>query len=984
MFSKILFFILCVFLSLDSRAQSIHDFSIKNYSIEDGLPSNECHDILQDSSGYIWIATDRGLVKYDGYEFKTYGQAEGLNNISCLDICLDRQNNVWIHTWNEGLYKYDSKKDTIYYHELNEKIPEITKNYIGDLLINSDNELIFSVHSFGFVKYMINSDEVEFIKINNEHETYFTYGNEEEILISVDRSDKNFKILPCEEIIYTESKHQSWACQYYLKLGKERIQGMIDEHKSYTTSTNPIAHKFSDGKIFINIYGCSYYFKDNKLEKINSKQLYFLDLIELENGGILSGFRNNGGLKISSSYEKFQNREFKTIISQQSISRILKSKSNDIWCASLENGIYKLSQNKIKALKNETAKIKGLVNFNDCLIYFNDKNSILKRNGSSQYEIIEPKSNNEIYNLTYSTFHNDVIVSGQKSYLLNQDSFPQFILVLNYDGLPFTLRSKNCFPFSKNSVYFIHSRNFIFYENLFEPPLIDSGRDSIVIGSINYMHSLEDDSFLIARNNGICLYEDGTVSEIKNLPPILSGRVVSIHEAHNKYIFGVLGAGLVIWDLKTKPIIIGKSQGLVSNIIEKVVPFGDQQFYICTKNGLSLIHIDPNFEYDIKNYSTFHGLPSNEVNDVALIKDTVFIGTGKGLAFMNMNELDTKIKTTKPQINSFKAAGKPIIKDLFTLHYHQNDVELNYTSLDYKMEGQIPYRYRINESNWTETTNRRANFNALLPGEYSFEVQSRNLNEQWGESAFANFEIKEAWWNSNLFRTALAIFTLLLFYLFYKWRINSLKEKQKVEKELNDLERAALQAQMNPHFIFNCLNSIQNYIYRNDKEQAMEYLAKFSRLIRQTLNASREIKVSLKDEISMLSNYLDLEQMRLKDKFTYDISIDDKIDPQQVLIPALLIQPFIENSIKHGIANLESDGTISVNFEKLSSNKVGVVIRDNGKLASVKQSGIDHKSHGSKITSKRLAFINKSKNKDFKVEPVFTDRGAMVKLEIAY
>jgi sensor histidine kinase YesM len=225
---------------------------------------------------------------------------------------------------------------------------------------------------------------------------------------------------------------------------------------------------------------------------------------------------------------------------------------------------------------------------------------------------------------------------------------------------------------------------------------------------------------------------------------------------------------------------------------------------------------------------------------------------------------------------------------------------------------------------------------------------------------------------------SLVIISLIFLFLFKRSRKNSL-----VKAKLGELERSALQAQMNPHFIFNSLNSIQSYIANNENERANRFLAKFSKLIRAMLNNSRANKITLQEEIDSLRLYLELEKMRFKEKFDFDIVIDDEIFPNDVMLPPLLIQPYLENAIIHGLAQKRSQGKINL-FYIMDGNHLHVTVTDNGigieaaKKRSQNETSL-HKSVGMSITQKRLELLDGSqRNKMVTVKEVKDRLGEVI------
>lgn len=221
--------------------------------------------------------------------------------------------------------------------------------------------------------------------------------------------------------------------------------------------------------------------------------------------------------------------------------------------------------------------------------------------------------------------------------------------------------------------------------------------------------------------------------------------------------------------------------------------------------------------------------------------------------------------------------------------------------------------------------------------------------------------------------------------LFLVRYFDGLNKSIKLENQIIYLERSALQAQMNPHFIFNSLNSIQNYIAKNDQLKAMDYLSGFAKLVRRILNASSEKIISIDEEISMLEGYLKLEKLRFKDKFDYKLSIPENLDIHNIGIPPLLIQPFVENAVIHGMKNLTEQGYILVKFIH-QPPFLKVIIEDNG-VGIDRNNKSGHKSKGMSITQKRLAHLNKSKEElsiriDNKKDLGINESGTIVTLMI--
>jgi len=212
-------------------------------------------------------------------------------------------------------------------------------------------------------------------------------------------------------------------------------------------------------------------------------------------------------------------------------------------------------------------------------------------------------------------------------------------------------------------------------------------------------------------------------------------------------------------------------------------------------------------------------------------------------------------------------------------------------------------------------------------------------------------------------------------------KLENRHKQAELQQHVTELEMQALRAQMNPHFIFNCLSSINRFILKNETEAASNYLTKFSRLIRMVLNNSKRPFISLEDELEMLSLYLDMEKLRFKDSFDYSITFTNSIDDGNVFVPPLLLQPFVENAIWHGLMHKEGHGHLEIELS-IDKKILTCAITDNGvgrnKATELKSKSAEkQKSMGLQITTERLALLNKDHDEPtfFNIEDITDNKG---------
>jgi two-component sensor histidine kinase len=277
--------------------------------------------------------------------------------------------------------------------------------------------------------------------------------------------------------------------------------------------------------------------------------------------------------------------------------------------------------------------------------------------------------------------------------------------------------------------------------------------------------------------------------------------------------------------------------------------------------------------------------------------------------------------------------------EFFSLPYDKNDLQIEFSVLMFRGAEQMKIAYKINDAHWInlENNTRQINLSSLSPGKYDLTIRAYlQSGNQLHFTKNISFEVKKPFW---LTYWAVALYILLFFsaaFAFFKYRIKRLEEKSKADAQKIYLEQqlqksllTSIKAQMNPHFIFNALNTIQSYIYLNEKQQASTYLVKFSELTRMILEMSNYETISLADEIKTLKLYLELEAMRFEDTLIFEINVAENIKTEMCKIPSMLIQPYVENAVKHGLLHKKDDRRVSVDFF-IEDNLLNVVIDDNG------------------------------------------------------
>ncbi len=416
------------------------------------------------------------------------------------------------------------------------------------------------------------------------------------------------------------------------------------------------------------------------------------------------------------------------------------------------------------------------------------------------------------------------------------------------------------------------------------------------------------------------------------------------------------------------------ADGLPHQSIKAMLEDENNHLWISTSNGISQFNLTT--EKVIRNYDMLDGLQDNNFNSAncKLENSLLMFGGDNGITVIDPANISTNDLIPKIAFTSFSKQN-----DLITTELSSGDTiiilpstkffSVEFSALDFTEPLKNAYRYRLTGSfdEWIDLgSEHRISFTNISSGRYELHISASNNEGIWNEEGiYLVLIIKPPFWKTWWFISLNALVVLLVVSTILALKISSLEK----EKKNLQLEQRLLRTQMNPHFIFNSLAALQGLIYKKETKTVISYLSKFASLMRSILYHSREESIMLNDEISFIENYLKLQQLRFSDRFEYQISIDDKINPSNVSVPPMLLQPFIENSIAHGFKEKsDNKGQILIHFKK-AKNMLTISIEDNGigieKAKKLKLTNNNkHKSLGIYTTIERIRKLNNSKMRD--------------------
>ena len=366
----------------------------------------------------------------------------------------------------------------------------------------------------------------------------------------------------------------------------------------------------------------------------------------------------------------------------------------------------------------------------------------------------------------------------------------------------------------------------------------------------------------------------------------------------------------------------------------------------------------------------------------------------------NLNLVSQRIKLKNSLINqleltSISIDGKTISNptNSIQLNYDYSSLDLFFSALSFSEKEKIVYRYKFDDDkNWHYIGSiPKLSLIKLSSGKYNLTIQAGdNLGNFQTKELKLNIEIIPPFYYTFWFILLVIIFTIILVYLINRYLVNQEKEKGDLKRKISDSEMQTLRSQMNPHFLFNSLNSINSFIVQQKSREASGYLTTFSKLMRNILENSRYESITLEKELNTLKMYLEIESVRMDHKFDYEIIIDKNIELEFIKIPPLIIQPFAENAIWHGLNNKPDKGFLKISIQELTENSIKISIIDDGigrQVASLlKKEQLKHKSFGIDITINRLQLLNPKNS--YKIIDLPDDEnkitGTKVELQIYY
>ena len=928
-------------------------YNFINYNSKQGLPSSEVYCTAQDSSGYIWFGTDAGVCKFDGTHFTKYTTENGLTDNTVLYIHVDQANRVWLGTFSGGIcYYFEDSIYTIAASDTLKKMISYGLDYINSFYID-ENERLW----IGFCA----ANGIIYIDPDNNYRDIHKY--------ELDSTSKHIVQVGSRQYpIYAGRKRPVGRCDIYLHNLSLKI------HLGYKPRTSNRMRAYYDpsGILLFSFYNQVFVVKNKKLSGPYFMPNIVTDLyIDPYQYVWIASYKSGVNRYATSDLSAPSQKYFEGL----TVSDCMYDREKGLWITTLEKGVYYVPSthiNRVKISDSQDPNLTTITSYKDQLFVGSGSGNIyIYRHDSTRHtfyfdklyanatdyvykicmsrnKMVVATSNLAIYNLSAQV---EKTFKQGSSYIIIKDIFitPQHTILLA--GLNFYLELDS-------NYHVLECR----HVPLRTHSTIKTTGGDVYLGTTNGVWELRQDSF----------YYLG----VQN--PLLKYRTDDILEDSYHNLWFVTREVGVVFRKGNRYFAINKKNGLVSNQCSGIVEDKVHNIWISTYEGLSKIFMEQGVPVKIENYTIYNGLNSNEIKTISQFEDYILLVNSDGIDFFSYKD-DLKNKAAPPiYIESIMIDGEkmPLTDTTHFFDYKSRVIEFYFSSLTYTSLGNKNYKYKLDgyDQEWHYTSNSSIRYTNLPAGEYSFLVYGVNNNGVTSKlPARISFVVTLPWWKTSIFYAFIYTFSIVCIIVFSITYTKGVKNKEKrmarIDYLLAESRLIALRAQMNPHFIFNVINSIQYYVLQNDKDKAYDYLARFSRLIRLVLDSSKYLEISLSREIEILQYYTELEKLRFGQELQIDFDIRVNADQETIMIPNMIIQPYVENAIVHGLLPKKKGARLSISMVE-NPQFLLVTVTDNGvgraKSAEFKKSA-SYASSGMIITSERLKVIQTLSEVDVQV-----------------
>ncbi|MFT5511924.1 MAG: ligand-binding sensor domain-containing protein/two-component sensor histidine kinase [Bacteroidia bacterium] len=980
--------LLMIFGSLEVLGQQNY---FRHFGLEKGLPQSQVFDVLSDSRGFVWVGTrGGGIARFDGNEFVTYSTKDGLINnfVNCLYKV--ENGDIYIGT-QSGLSKFNGIQFT-------------------DLSLPKDADIkVFALYEKDSVLYIGTSNGL-YIQQNDSVKKIVNQDSNENFYVTSISGYGQHIYMGTNRGLYLLNKRNQSTVRFI-----STVDGLPD---------NYIQCLLSDSSgVWIGTYGKGIRFYNG--DDITGMRLPLphnticYDLMRIENR-LWVASQSNGAFVVDLDNKKIERYDIASGLTNNHVRSLTTDAWGNVWLGTSGGGLNQFAGQQFNHLTIKD----GLPDNYTYSIQQDRSGAIWAGTGSKGVVKIDSS--------TYTVYGQDSGFADTKVKAIGASLDGSVWLGTEGEGIAvfkdssfkwYTVKNGLCGNYIKDIVCTRKSDVWV--------ASLDGGISHITpvkggysIRNFRYLTELPSNrihALTVYKNNiwfgteskGVGVIKGDKVTMVLSESQLNYQNIRAIRGDANGVWIATSG-GLYRYDPSTKILVQPIEDGLKSHNFYLLEFDKLGHLYLGHERGLEKLTLNETGDViEVEYFGSADGFSGIETCQNASYCDTdgnMWFGTINGLTQYNPNNIQTN--NTKPRIwlDNIDLFYEKLQANTFDYHptnwntlttspsfpYDQNHLTFSFTGIDLNNPTKLKYQWKLDgfDEEWRKPTQKRdAVYSNLPAGLYTLQYKSISSDGIESEVKEWPFEVRLPFWKTWWFRLLSWLVPALIIGLIvwaYVQRIKARgqreREKLEVEKELIELEQKALRLQMNPHFLFNALNSIQSLVAFERHQEARTYLQKFAKLMRLTLQNSRVDTIPLSDEITTLRNYVELEQFSVKTPFSFEINVDDSVNPDNIYIPPMMLQPFVENAIKHGLPAKQKEGLLTISFI-MKDQRLVCTITDNGigRPAALERARGKSKSHESaaiQVISDRLKILNKE-HQGNRLEIYDLKRGTSVEVTLA-
>lgn len=942
------------------------------FTVGDGLPSNYIYRILEDDRGFLWLPTMGGVARFDGKYFQVFTTKDGLPDNEVFSIVKEKDGRIWAECFNQVPAYFDETQNRFVVPYLPPELAARMINTLGTYLrpmpdggivyANRDRAIVFK-----------NGKQKKYGPLIDNRLTMTPINEYADGSVLASEGVKTAKIRNGYQLRLYHIKGQKIVDTFMLtKMAADPKN--IDDVLKRNAVTNGLI--FDNADLYIGIKNLNKLYIHRDIQ-INPLRLKTDSLLLPER--YVNYFFSSDRLSVvteSGTIYVYDKKHLKLIETIRNKHYLVNSYFNDShgneWISTLDKGLI-LRRNA--ALKPVPLP-EHISNRNFLSISSKPDGTILA--GNYYGEVVEISKGKALLHqvITKSPARiRKIIVAGGKMYTFSEEgiysdfkkripdpdnallSFGKTALWCN-DSLILVATNRNLFGLNPKT-----NRQYTLRSPLLRVmALVKSGPEWAYLGSINglYKYNFKTNSNYIP---------------LSKVDARLSKRVVSLYYSPDGLLW-VIQADNTILALKNDRIIltVHPDNALIASLNKHLNGYRPGQLWVSTSNGITVINYSLNagkISYVKQYISAKDGLAGNEVEEIYYKEGNLYVATNNGISIVPENYVAPKTNIPTYLIQAYVNQQETRLSHDYQLAYDQRDVQMRFAGVN--LNGYFGFfQYKLDDGkSWAKLQGNTLNIQ-LRPGRHILFVRAVDVNGHVSPKRLTiTFNVAVPFWLNVWFWLIVGLMVQLLL-MYGIGRRQKKRKEAKLAKKIAAVQTAALEQQaftslMNPHFMFNALNSIQHYINVQDRQNANRYLSDFASLIRKNFEAAQESFIALEEELEHIKLYLNLEQMRFDGKFEYKITIDKALDIEDWMMPTMILQPLLENAVLHGIMPSTIPGKLIIRF-KLIHDDLMITITDNGiglMNSQALKANSSHKSSGMGLIQKRIKALS-----DFSTQPI--------------